>query len=192
VTLYKVTLKPGPVRAAAALALAGFNIHLSYPTRTDGCGKVWTNPSALLIATSIAGAETSGEAWVFHGNQDEFKSVDYGLMQVNDHYSPAYFAAQADAWQLNWAKYQDNAKMAYQIWSDAHKARTAANGSPDTDWKGWNSFNSGHYLRERYAGRSWLDWAHYGVSSMTTRLNAGETLESIASIDLDPLTYWQE
>jgi hypothetical protein len=62
----------------------------------------------------------------------------------------------------------------------------------------WAAYTGGGYLAERYKGRSWLDWASWGISQMLPAVAAltsqGKTqataLAMVASVDLDTLVYW--
>ncbi len=63
----------------------------------------------------------------------------------------------------------------------------------------WAAYAGGGYKAERYAGRSWLDWANWGCGQMAVAVaaltKAGKTeaaaLAQVASIDEDKLAYWQ-
>jgi hypothetical protein len=187
-----VILKPGPMRIAAAAALAGFSPTITYPDVTDGCGKVWTNPSALLIAVALAAGESSGNAWSYRVNfpNSAQQSTDFGMWEVNNIYNAEYFSAIESYSQLNWAIFYDSADMAYAIWQAARKERIIAKGEPGADWLPWHAYSGGGYCSARFGGKSWLDWAQYGIDQMNVQLKARQTLDQIASIDLDPLVYW--
>lgn len=186
-----VRLKPGPRRLAAALMLAGFSNSVTYPDITDGDGKTWGKPGALLIALAISGGESSGNAWIYNQNKDG--STDYGLMEVNSTYNPGQFKGYPSVTALNWANYADNAKMAYSVYSAAVTERKAANGPVNDDWKPWNAFADGGFKAERWQGKSWLDWAQYGITDLAAAQAAApaQPLTYFASIDLDPLVFDQ-
>src|ERR1017187_9558655 len=126
-SILPVILRPGPVRIAAALALAGFSQTITYPTVTDACGKVWTNPSALLIALGVVGGESSGHALAYRINHagTPQESTDYGLLEINDHYSPENFGPVKSPVQNVWSNYVQNCLMAYSLYSRAVTERKA-------------------------------------------------------------------
>lgn len=199
-TLPAVTLKPGPMRIAAAMALAGFAPHFAYPTVTDVPGRVFVRPSALLIATAIGGAEASAHAWVWNVNHPTSLGIDWGLMEINSLWHPEHFGPITNPTQLNWANYADNAVMGFSVWKAARAGRLAKDAAPGAAAKGrpgpmsedfapWNAYSSGHYLKVRHNNRSWIAWAQYGVDQMNAAVAAGRTLAEIASVDLDPLVY---
>lgn len=189
-----VIMKPGPKRIAAACAMAGFSTTITYPDVTDGCGKVWHNPSALLLAVALGGGESSGNAWAYNINFPGTKqeSEDFGMWEINNVYNSQWFGPITTPMQANWAIYYDNADMFYSCWQWARKERILAKGPAFDDWKPWHAFSGGGYKSERYQGKSWLDWAQFGIDQMNADLNngLGLTLDYIASIDLDPLVYW--
>ena len=172
-----VKLKPGPKVLAAALALADFNPNPTRPSVTDACGVVWAKPSSLQIMLAVIGGESSGHAWCWHVNTDG--STDYGMSEINDTAHPQYFGKVTSPTQLNWANYAQNAVMAYAIYQAAGYT-----------WAPWNAYSGGGYLAERYAGKSWMHWAQYGIDQMNAALKAGATLAQIASVDNDVLEYW--
>ena len=190
-----VVLRPGPMRIAAVAALAGFSEAVTYPTVTDGCGKVWKAPSALLIAVAIAGGESSGHAWVFRVDSD--RSTDFGLWEINNADRPDFFGPVLNPLALNWAMIQDNAVMAYKIYQEAIRIRTVDKLPLTADWQPWHAYSGGGYKAARYGGRSWLEWANSGITQMHADLPgvAGATtaikLAKLASIDNDPLAYWE-
>jgi len=186
-----VIMKPGPKRIAAACALAGFQQKIIYPPITDGCGKVWDKPSALLIAVACAAGESSGNAWAYRINFPDTpqQSTDFGMFEINNKYNSEWFGPIKTPMQANWAIYYDCADMAYQVWQWAVKDRKKANGPPMDDWKPWHAVSGGGFSRERYGGKSWLDWAEFGIEQMNAARSVGATLDQIASIDMDPLVY---
>lgn len=190
-----VIMKPGPKRIAAACALAGFSEAITYPAVVDGCGKTWSAPNALLLAVALGGGESSGNAWAYNINYPGTpqESEDFGMWEINNVYNPEYFGVIKSPMQANWAIYYDNADMFYECWSWARQERIKANGPPFDDFKPWHAFSGGGYKRERYDNKSWLDWAAFGVDAMNADLNNGKglTLDYIASIDDDPLIYWE-
>jgi hypothetical protein len=186
-----VILKPGPQRIAAAMLLAGFSETVTYPDVTDACGKVWKAPNAVLIATSIAGGESSGNAWVYRDNTDG--TTDFGLMEINQHYNTELYPPTEkypSHTDFNWAIHTDNAKMAYAVYQKAIVVRKSVSGPVTDDWKPWHAYAG--ITRERYNNLSWMSWAQYGIDGVHTLLKAGSTLDMIASIDLDPLVYGQK
>lgn len=172
-----VKLKPGPKVLAAALKLAGFSETSYYPAVTDACGVHWAKPSGLQIALAIIGGESSGHAWCWNDNKDG--STDYGVLEINDKSHPQWFGAQKSPTQLSVWNYAQNAQMAYAI----HAA-------DNFGWSAWNAYTGGGYKALRYAGKSWMDWAQYGINQMLAAVAAGETLAKVASTDNDPLEYW--
>lgn len=180
-----VVIKPGPKALSAALKLGGFSETSYYPAVTDACGVKWAKPSGLQIMLAIVGGESSGNAAAWHVNADG--SLDYGLTMINDRAHPEYFAApvKPDGWC--WLDYLSSAQAAYAIHAAA-----------DYGWGPWNAYSGGGYKSERYAGKSWLSWAQYGVDQMTASVAAlvkggktqAQALAQVASVDADPLQYW--
>jgi hypothetical protein len=185
-TNLQVQLKPGPKVLAAALKLAGFSETSYYPVVKDAAGVTW-KPSGLQIALALCGGEASGNAWAYHRNLDS--SVDYGILEINGvahkQYFGQYSSVNPTAW--NWMNYLDNAKAAYAI-------HAASNYS----WSAWNAYTGGGYLSVRYQGRTWMDWAAHGVSTMLAAVaslvaegvNETTALAQVASVNNDPLVYW--
>jgi hypothetical protein len=177
-------IKPGPVRLSAALALAGFSPTRTFPAVTDACEVTWPHPSELQIALALCGGESSGCSSAFHVNTDG--STDYGLLEINNSAHPSYFRETLTPGSWVWLDYLDNAEAAYEIYVSAGR-----------EFSPWRAYTGGGYKAERYAGRSWLDWASWGCGQMTAAVAAltkgGKTqaaaLAEVASIDLDPLIY---
>jgi hypothetical protein len=182
------------MRLSAACAMAGFSKTITYPDVVDGCGVTWKNPSALLLAVAVAGGESSGNAWAYNINYPGTaqQSTDFGCWEINNMYDQQYFGPIATPLQFNWAIYYDNADMAYAVWQSARKTRIL-NKQPDVnDWLPWHAYSGGGYKAERYEGKSWLAWADFGVTQMESALKVpGATLDVIASVDNDPLVYWE-
>jgi hypothetical protein len=189
-----VQLKPGPKRLAAALWLAGFPDGLYYPNVQDACGVNWIKPSALHIALAVAGGESSGNSWCWRDDNDG--STDYGVMEINTRAHPEWFSLFPQPTHLNAWNYADNAKMAYTIYHNA-----APNSPVGGSFHPWMAYNGGGYLAERYGGKSWMDWAAYGLSQMwaaagaltkaNPKLTTAAAMASVASMDADPLKYWE-
>jgi hypothetical protein len=185
VTNRTLIIKPGPRRLAAALTLAGFSTVVLLDPVTDACGKHWV-PSELQIALALCGGESSGNATAYHVNTDG--SIDYGLLEINGRAHAGYFAAQAAPAAWLWTDYLDNAEAAWEIYHAAGRS-----------FRPWVAYTGGGFLAERYQGRSWMDWAAYGISQMLAAVAAltaqGKTqaaaLAAVASVDDDPLVYWQ-
>lgn len=181
-----LVIKPGPMRMAAALALAGFSDAVLLPPVTDACRVTWSKPTELQVALALCGGESSDDATAYHVNTDG--STDFGELEINDKAHAAAFTPQTDPAGFNWMDWLDNAAEAYQIYVAAGRK-----------WTPWNAYTGGGYKSERYQGHSWLDWAAFGIGQMQTAVAAlikgGKThdaaLAYIASIDLDPLVYWK-
>jgi hypothetical protein len=183
VTNRGLVIRPGPKRLSAALALAGFSCTRILPAVTDACGVRW-EPSELQVILALCGGESSGSASAFHVNADG--STDYGVLEINGRAHASYFGSQAAGNAWLWTDYLDSCEAAFEIYIAAGR-----------EFSPWNAYSGGGYKAERYQGRSWLDWASFGVGQMTAALavlvKAGKTeaaaLASIASVDDDPLTY---
>ena len=151
---------------------------------TDDCGVHWPKPSGLQLMLAIVGGESSGQAWAWHTNADG--STDYGLCMVNDRAHPQYFSGPVTPTGFNWMDPLSSAQAAFEIHASANWG-----------WGPWNAYSGGGYKAERYAGKSWLDWAQHGISQMlpavAALVKAGKTeaqaLAQVASIDNDPLEY---
>lgn len=181
-----LVIKPGPVRMAAALKLAGFSETVILPAVTDACGVTW-RPSELQVALALCGGESSDDATAYHVNTDG--STDFGELEINDKAHATAFTPQTDPAGWMWMDWIDNAAEAFQIYVAAGRK-----------WTPWNAYTGGGYKADRYEDHSWLDWAAFGITQMQASLaalvKAGKTeqaaLAYIASIDLDPLVYWQQ
>jgi len=200
-----VDVQPGPKCLSAALLLAGFSDTTVYlPSVTDKCGVTWTKPTVLQIALAVVGGESTGHAWAYHNNLDikgNVLSTDYGLMQLNAKAHPEMFAAVTSGTQPNWANYYDNCVVAYEIFQagtlNAETVKQETN-----SFKPWNAYNNGGYLSERFGGRSWMDWASYGINQMhelvnslmeaPAKLSKEAALQEVASINWDKLEYWTD
>jgi hypothetical protein len=188
-----VQLKPGPKALAAAMFLAGFPDGKYFPPVTDACGVVWQKPSALHIAIAVAGGESSGNSWCWR--VDDNGSTDYGVMEINTAAHPEWFGTVAPPPSLSVWNYADNAKMAYTIFHDA---------APDSPQGGsfhpWMAYNGGGYKAERYGGKSWMDWAAYGLTQawaaagalvkLNPKWTTVQAMARVASTDNDVLEYW--
>lgn len=189
-----VILKPGPKVIAACAQLAGFSPSIVYPDVVDGCGVTWKAPSALLLAVAVCAGESSGNAWAYNINfpGSAQQSTDFGPWEINNMYNQEWFGPIGSPLQVNWAIPSDNALMAYQMWSDARVKRLAVpNADPGLDWLPWHAYSGGGYKRERYQGKSWLDWAQHGITQVEAGIKAGATLDYLCSVDNDPLVYWE-
>lgn len=186
-----IQLKPGPVRLAAALVIAGFSESktIGLTSVTDHCGKKWRNPSELLLALATVGGESSGNAYATHTNEDG--STDYGLMQIN-------YAANAAYWEMtspitgvlwSWSHYLDNAWAGYQIY------RYGIDKLKKPPFSPWNAYTRNYYLNERYNGKSWVDWAYHGITQMNSTYAAlkaaygSAAYTQIAGMTDDQLSY---
>jgi hypothetical protein len=181
------------MRIAAALKLAGFDRKVLYPSVTDACGKLWPDPCELLIATALAGGESSGNAWAFRVNYpgSAQQSTDFGCWEINNMYNQQWFGPIGGPEQLNWAILYDNADMAYQVWHGTMLERVKQGGLPSADWAPWHAYSGGGYLEERWLGKSWMHWAQWGIDQMNGLEKRGLALDYVASVDLDPLVYWE-
>jgi hypothetical protein len=185
VTNRPLVVRPGPKRLAAALALAGFSASKELPAVTDACGVHWPHPSELQIALALCGGESSGSASAYHTNTDG--STDYGLLEINDKAHPSYFRQASGPVGWLWTDWLNNAQAAYGVYVAAGRQFTP-----------WMAYTGGGFKAERYQGRSWLDWASYGIGQMLPAVAAltkqGKTetsaLATVASVDDDALTYW--
>lgn len=179
-----LVIRPGPKRLAAALKLAGFSELVPQPTVTDACGRHWETPTELQVALALCGGESSGNATAFHVNKDG--STDYGVLEINDKAHPGYFRQPVAPASWIWADYLDNAEAAFEIYVSTGRKFTP-----------WAAYTGGGYLAERYQGRSWMDWADFGIGQMQAAVvfltEAGKTqaaaLAIAASVDDDPLIY---
>ena len=177
-------IKPGPKRLSAALRLAGFSETKILPPITDACGVRW-EPSELQVILALCGGESSGSSTAYHLNANG--STDYGVLQINGKAHSGYFAPQTIPEGWIWTDYLDSAEAAFEIYVSAKRTFTP-----------WAAYAGGGYKAERYGGRSWLDWASWGIGQMAAALAAltsqGKTetaaLAQIASIDEDVLRYW--
>lgn len=178
-------VKPGPKRLAAALKYAGFSETKILAPVTDACGVTWDKPSELQIALALCGGESSGAADAFHQNLDG--SVDFGILQINDKAHNGWFTPQTVVQGWLWLDYLSNAEAAYEIYVQAGR-----------QFSPWKAYAGGGYLAERWGGRSWMDWASFGISQALPAVAAltaqGKTqaaaLAMVASVSDDPLAYW--
>lgn len=179
-----LVIKPGPKRLSAALRLAGFSEAVTLPAVTDKCGITW-RPTELQVALALCGGESSGAATAFHMNADG--STDFGVLEINNRAHAGYFGPQSAPDNWLWTDYLDNAEAAFEIYVTAKRRFTP-----------WKAYTGGGYLAERYQGRSWMDWASWGIGQMLPAVaaltKAGKTsaaaLAQVASIDDDELRYW--
>lgn len=188
-----VILKPGPKVIAAMAMQAGWTQAVTYPDVVDGCGVTWKAPSALLLSIAVCAGESSGNAWAYNVNYpgSAQQSTDFGMWEINNMYNQEWFGPIGTPLQLNWAIPSDNAQMAYEMWSAARAARIKANGPESDDWQPWHAYSGGGYKAERYQGKSWLDWAQFGITQVEAALKVGATLDYLSSVDNDPLVYWE-
>lgn len=181
-----LVIRPGPKRLASALRRAGFSETRILPAVTDACGVHWPAPSELQVILAICGGESSGNASCFHANTDG--SVDYGVLQINGRAHASYFGPQTAVAGWLWTDYLDSASAAFEIYMRAGRKFTP-----------WVAYSGGGWLAERYQGRSWMDWARFGIEGMTAALasyvaggkSEGDALALIASIADDQLVYWK-
>lgn len=179
-----LVIRPGPKRLSAALALAGFSATRVLAPVTDACEVRWPEPSELQIALALCGGEASGATTAFHVNANG--STDYGVLEINDKAHPEYFRQALSPTSFVWSDHIDNAAAAFAVYIAAGRS-----------FAPWRAYTGGGYLAERYKGRSWMDWASFGISQLTPAVavlvKRGKTqaaaLASVASIDLDPLIY---
>jgi hypothetical protein len=81
----------------------------------------------VAIAVAVAFAESGGESTASHKNSNG--STDYGLWQINSIHSAVLRSG-------SWSNPNDNAKMAYKVFSEAGKK-----------WTPWVTYKSGSYLK---------------------------------------------
>lgn len=81
----------------------------------------------IVKATAIAFGESSGNPDNVNHNTDKFRSTDFGLWQINDHYWGDLLKSGS------WANPADNARMAYTV----YKAQ---------GWTAWYAYTNGTYL----------------------------------------------
>jgi len=178
-------VKPGPKRLAAALKLAGFSETRVLAAVTDACGVHWPKPSELQVILALCGGEASGCATAYHVNANG--STDYGTLEINDKAHPEYFHQALSPTSWLWADWIDNAAAAWAVYIAAGR-----------QFAPWKAYTGGGYLAERYGGRSWMDWASFGISAMQPAVAAlvkqgktqAQALASVASVDDDSLKYW--
>ncbi|WP_460444659.1 D-alanyl-D-alanine carboxypeptidase family protein [Angustibacter aerolatus] len=106
----------GPSIARAAAARAGF---------TGG---------DLDIAVAVAGAESSWRSDAINRNANG--STDYGMWQINTVHAGLLAAG-------NWRTPDDNARMAFAVWSQAGRS-----------WTPWTTFKTGAYRQHLYAAHT--------------------------------------
>lgn len=82
----------------------------------------------LQVAVAVAMAESGHDPLATNVNTDRFRSVDYGLWQINGYYHPEKLAAG------DWRDPFDNAVMARKVFDEAG------------GWSPWVTFNEGLHL----------------------------------------------
>lgn len=81
----------------------------------------------LTLAVAVAYAESGGIADNVNHNSDQFRSTDFGLWQINDHYWGDLLKTGS------WSNPADNARMAYTV----YKAQ---------GWDAWYAYQHGSHL----------------------------------------------
>jgi lysozyme-like protein len=178
-----VPFHPGPMRLAAAAALAGFDQARLLPTVTAVNGVEWDTNNELLTAVAICSAECGGDVFVTSYRPNANGSVDCGAWQINDVAHPEWFAHSSplDVYGLSWPIYTDNAKMAWQVY--------AAAGYVFSPWRsytvGANPAGYRGYLDWHGPGLTRMAWAQEGIDAMNAQLALGRPLSSVAMTYLE-------
>jgi hypothetical protein len=132
----------------------------------------------LQVALAVCGAESSGNAYFTHRNTDAWKSCDWGLLQINDHWQAKFWKMRSPFTGMpwSWSNPVDNAWAAKEVYLAAGMKFTP-----------WAAYQSERWLGVRYKMQSWMAWAAAGIVDAEAAVKAGEPLVAVASVDDDPI-----